>query len=179
MRLSKKWLSYAINSKLKQTGKMSSAGAAACHLEYHRQPLHPPKGQAGSICPGNAQWPICYLAAVCKPFLPLLATSQNPLHLYLWIYLTACNLQNQEQEVPRCLRGEQAIPEHKQIAQGQWSGCVSSPSSASKAYEAYAALPTHSSGTWAAMYQAQIRHEAFLAFWLPEVFSQQEMTLNN
>lgn len=49
---------------------MSLAGAA-CHLEYHSQPLHPPKGQAGSICPGNAQWPICYLAAVCKPFLPL------------------------------------------------------------------------------------------------------------
>lgn len=39
---------------------------------------------------------------------------------------------------------EQAIPEHKQTAQGQWIGCTSSLSSAS---DSCTALHMHSSGT--------------------------------
>lgn len=106
-----------------------------------------PRDKLGAFALAMHNGPFAIWQLCVSPFcLSLLATSQNPLHLYLWIYLTACNLQNQEQEVPRGLGVEgrtqhtQAIPEHKQTAQGQWSGCMSSASSDSKAYTA---LPTH------------------------------------
>lgn len=65
-----------------------------------------PRDKLGAFALAMHNGPFAIWQLCVSPFcLSLLATSQNPLHLYLWIYLTACNLQNQEQEVPRGLEG--------------------------------------------------------------------------
>lgn len=110
-----------------------------------------------------ATWQLCI-----SPFcLALLATSQNPLHLYLWIYLTACNLQNQEQEVPRCLGGRGWQLENRQFQnisrQHRGNGLGVHPHPALHPIPALHCTCIHQVPELP-MDQAQSRYEALVAF---------------